>query len=94
MRFKITVNIYYLPSSQQVRYDCDLCRSVISGEEKSDMYNGRALIDEDMMRERGMTDFRRFRCDADVEPPRMMPRSFPSLRVAEEDDEGRTQSKL
>jgi len=32
---------------------------------------GRALIDEDFLRERGWTDFRRYRCDPDHEPPRI-----------------------
>lgn len=32
---------------------------------------GRALIDEDLLRERGWTDFSRYRCDPDHEPPRV-----------------------
>jgi citronellol/citronellal dehydrogenase len=32
---------------------------------------GRALIDEDFLREQGVTDFRRYRCDPDHEPPRI-----------------------
>jgi citronellol/citronellal dehydrogenase len=32
---------------------------------------GRALIDEDFLRERGWTDFTRYRCDPDHEPPRL-----------------------
>ena len=68
--------------------------NLFSAEEESEMYNGRALIDEDMMRERGMTDFSRFRCDPELEPPRMMPRNFPSLRVAEEDEDTHVKSKL
>ena len=66
------------------------------GEEQTERYNGKTLIDEDMMRERGVTDFRPYRCDPDHEPPRMMPRQFPCLRVAEEDEEhaSNTNSKL
>lgn len=32
---------------------------------------GRALIDEDLLRERGWTDFSRYRCEPDHEPPRV-----------------------
>jgi citronellol/citronellal dehydrogenase len=40
---------------------------------------GRALIDEDFLRERGWTDFTRYRCDPDHEPPRLSVREL-SLR--------------
>lgn len=33
----------------------------------------RALVDEEFMREFGVTDFSPYRCDPDVEPPRMTP---------------------
>lgn len=33
---------------------------------------GRALIDEDFLRERGWTDFSRYRCDPEHEPPRVI----------------------
>jgi citronellol/citronellal dehydrogenase len=38
---------------------------------------GRALLDEDFLRERGWTDFTRYRCDPDVEPPRILPQDLP-----------------
>lgn len=41
--------------------------------------NGLALIDEDYLRTTGISDFSKYRCDPDVEPPRMMPRKFPDL---------------
>ncbi len=38
---------------------------------------GRALLDEDFLRERGWTDFTRYRCDPDVEPPRLVAGDLP-----------------
>jgi citronellol/citronellal dehydrogenase len=32
---------------------------------------GQALIDEDFLRAEGVTDFARYRCDPDIEPPRV-----------------------
>ena len=55
--------------------------------------NGRLLIDEDILREGGATDFAQYRADPLKEPPRMMPRAFPSLRVAEEEEAGAQRSK-
>ena len=49
-------------------------------------YNGQAFIDEDLLRSTGVTDFVKYRCDPDREPDRMMPKVFPSLRVAEEEE--------
>lgn len=43
------------------------------------------LLDEDYLRAEGVTDFTRYRCNADVEPPRMMPEILPDLSVKEED---------
>ena len=40
---------------------------------------GRALLDEDFLRERGWTDFARYRCDPDHEPPRVMPSAIPKV---------------
>ncbi len=37
---------------------------------------GRALVDEDFLRERGWTDFARYRCDPDHEPPRIAVRDL------------------
>jgi citronellol/citronellal dehydrogenase len=39
--------------------------------------SGRALLDEDFLRERGWTDFTRYRCDPNSEPPRLMARDLP-----------------
>jgi len=47
--------------------------------------NGKALIDEDYLRTKGVSDFSKYRCDKDVEPERIMPRKFPDLLVAEQD---------
>ncbi len=38
-----------------------------------------------MLRETGMTDFTQYRADPEHEPRRIMPKSFPSLLVEEED---------
>jgi hypothetical protein len=35
------------------------------------MQLGQALIDEDFLRAEGVTDFARYRCDPDKEPPRV-----------------------
>lgn len=43
---------------------------------------GRALLDEDFLRERGWTDFTRYRCDPDHEPPRMLARELPPRGLA------------
>ena len=48
-------------------------------------YNGKALIDEDLLRETGVTDFTKYRGHPDHEPSRMMPRQVPSLFVDEDD---------
>jgi len=34
-------------------------------------FTGQALIDEDFLRAEGVTDFARYRCDPDTEPPRV-----------------------
>jgi citronellol/citronellal dehydrogenase len=36
-----------------------------------DTFTGQALIDEDFLRSEGVTDFARYRCDPDREPPRV-----------------------
>jgi len=36
-----------------------------------DALTGQALIDEDFLRGEGVTDFARYRCDPDKEPPRV-----------------------
>jgi hypothetical protein len=40
--------------------------------------SGRALLDEDFLRECGWTDFVRYRCDPNVEPPRITASDFPN----------------
>ncbi len=47
--------------------------------------NGKILIDEDYLRNQcGKTNFDEYRINPDFEPPRMMPKVFPSLNVEEE----------
>jgi hypothetical protein len=54
--------------------------------------HGKLLVDEDFLRERGYTDFSRFNLGVEGsdgrDPPRMMPRVFPDLRVSEHDQVG------
>ncbi|KAJ3314524.1 hypothetical protein HDV04_006063 [Boothiomyces sp. JEL0838] len=50
--------------------------------------NGKCLIEEDYLRSKGVTDFKKYRSDPDVEPRRMLPMEFPSLLVKEQDDRG------
>lgn len=47
----------------------DACLMVC--QEDPNTFTGYALIDEDYMRHRGVTDFTKYRCDPDCEPPRM-----------------------
>lgn len=54
--------------------------------ESPDKFNGDALIDEDYLRIKGYKDFTKYRVIADTEPPRALPKRFPSLRVEEEED--------
>jgi len=49
-------------------------------------FTGNVIIDEDYLRSKGVTDFRSYNY-SDLEPIRMMPKKFPSLRVEEEDEE-------
>ncbi|KAJ3081162.1 hypothetical protein HK102_002542 [Quaeritorhiza haematococci] len=59
-----------------------------SSPELRETLNGQAFIDEDYLRQFHSfrdEDFVKYRCDPEHEPPRMMPRNFPSLKVEEED---------
>lgn len=47
----------------------DATISIIKEDPKS--FTGQALIDEDYLREKGVTDFTKYRCVPDVEPPRL-----------------------
>ena len=51
--------------------------------------NGRCVLDEDFLRERGVANFDKYALVAGTEPRRIMPEEFPDLRVREQDDEGR-----
>ena len=55
---------------------------------------GATLIDEDYLRSQGVTDFAQYRVDPKSEPPRMMPKVFPDLTVAEENQEAFKIAKL
>ncbi|KAJ3294059.1 hypothetical protein HK104_003972 [Borealophlyctis nickersoniae] len=52
--------------------------------------SGRAVVDEDYLREVGVKEFEKYRVDPAKEPPRMLPKKFPSLLVEEQDDRGWT----
>lgn len=41
--------------------------------------SGEALLDEDFLRTRGFTDFTRYRCDPEHEPPRLIPGGVPKV---------------
>lgn len=62
----------------------DACLAIAN--EKSDRLNGKCLIDEDYLRSIQIVDFKKYRCDPEFEPPRMMPKKFPSLLVEGEDE--------
>ncbi|KAK3116011.1 hypothetical protein LTR53_004071 [Teratosphaeriaceae sp. CCFEE 6253] len=50
--------------------------------------NGRCVLDEDFLRGCGVTDFAQYDLVPGGAPRRIMPAALPSLRVAEQDDEG------
>ncbi|KAF1984294.1 short chain dehydrogenase [Aulographum hederae CBS 113979] len=67
----------------------------------TELVNGELETDEDFLRKTGVTDFTKYALVPGQTPRRIMPAEFPSLRVAEQDDEGvrmdstkRRQSKL
>ena len=41
--------------------------------------SGQALLDEDFLRERGVTDFTKYRCDPASEPPRLAAKDLPKV---------------
>ncbi len=43
---------------------------------------GRAILDEDLLKERGWTDFAQYRCDPDHEPPRITHAEVPKVGLA------------
>ncbi|KAF2862806.1 short chain dehydrogenase family protein [Piedraia hortae CBS 480.64] len=51
--------------------------------------NGRCLLDEDYLREKGVRDFGKYSLVPGTVPRRIMPESLPDLSVKEQDDEGR-----
>ncbi|KAF8315864.1 NAD(P)-binding protein [Clavulina sp. PMI_390] len=59
-------------------------------DEGKEAIEGRALIDEDYLRERWAfedADFVKYRLDERIEPKRAVPKTFPNLTVEEEDEE-------
>ncbi len=44
---------------------------------------GKALLDEDVLRDEGVTDFAKYQCVPGCEPPRMMPDDYPSAGLVE-----------
>ncbi|KAK5056109.1 hypothetical protein LTR84_012662 [Exophiala bonariae] len=51
--------------------------------------NGLLDLDEDFLRKKGVTDFSKYSVVPGAQPRRIMPAEFPTLEVAEQDDEGR-----
>lgn len=52
--------------------------------------NGELVLDEDFLRDHcGVTDFSKYSVVDGSSPRRIMPAKLPSLRVAEQDDEGK-----
>lgn len=52
--------------------------------------SGELLLDEDFLRDHaGVTDFSKYSLVPGSSPRRIMPAELPSLRVAEQDDEGK-----
>lgn len=51
--------------------------------------NGRLELDEDFLRQTGVTDFDKYSLIPGAKPRRIMPAEFPDLTVAEQHDEGR-----
>jgi citronellol/citronellal dehydrogenase len=49
---------------------------------------GQALLDEDFLRSRGVTDFTRYRCDPSSEPPRIMAKDLPQVGLVPSGKEG------
>ncbi|KAK3759782.1 hypothetical protein RRG08_041737 [Elysia crispata] len=70
----------------------DACLEI--AQEKSEILNGKALIDEDYLRTKGVTDFSKYRCDPKQDPLRMMPQEFPCLIVKEEIDDPPVKSRI
>ncbi|KAJ3020710.1 UNVERIFIED_CONTAM: hypothetical protein HDU68_010002 [Siphonaria sp. JEL0065] len=63
--------------------------------EPASKVNGLALLDEDYLRAyRGVSDFSKYRLIPDIEPPRMMPKAFPSLLVEEQEDRAHVSSAM
>jgi hypothetical protein len=50
--------------------------------------SGRCVLDEDYLRETGISDFDKYSLVSGTEPRRIMPAELPDLRVSEQDDEG------
>lgn len=65
----------------------DAVREIIRADVKD--VNGRLLLDEDFLRERGQTDFAKYSLVPGTNPRRIMPKKFPDLTVEEQDDEGK-----
>ena len=56
----------------------------------TEVVNGLLDLDEDFLRrQEGVTDFGRYSVVEGAEPRRIMPRSFPTLEVEEQEDEGK-----
>lgn len=51
--------------------------------------NGLLDLDEDFLRKKGVTDFSKYSVVPGAQTRRIMPAEFPTLEVAEQNDEGR-----
>jgi len=60
------------------------CVHMLLHDPERNALSGRALIDEDYMRSRGIRDFSQYRCDPDVEPERAWPPRKPWASTAKD----------
>jgi len=67
----------------------DCCLMIVN--ENPNEFTGNALIDEDYMKTRGITDFAKYRCDPDSEPPRISGEDWQAFEVGRATD---SKSKL
>jgi len=62
----------------------DSCLMIVK--ENPNEFTGNALIDEDYMRSRGISDFVKYRCDPEIEPPRISGADWKAFEVGQVGD--------